>query len=135
MLQYYRFRDALNLFNSGKMEDGRRVLRELQSEYISMADELSELRAQVQEYEDILYLARNLVFDGSCYWLLTGSLRQGPFCRHCYAKNGLLVRLLDENGVFHCPNCSRDTRMDETPDNAADAKPRKAHAKVIPFGH
>ena len=120
MLQYYRFRDALNLFNSGKMEDGRRVLRELQSEYISMADELSELRAQVQEYEDILYLARNLVFDGSCYWLLTGSLRQGPFCRH---------------GVFPCPNCSRDTRMDETPDNAADAKPRKAHAKVIPFGH
>ena len=135
MLHYYRFKDALSLFSAGKLEEGRRILRELLSEYISMADELNALRAQVQEYEDILYLARNLIFDGSYYWLLTGSLRQGPFCPHCYAKNGLLVRLLGEDGVFRCPNCLRDMRIPKKEETAPNAEAVQTHAKIIPFGH
>lgn len=133
MLQYYRFKDALNLFKEGKLEDGRKALGELQSEYISMADELAALKAQVQEYEDILYLARNLVFDGSAYWLMTGSLRQGPFCRQCYAERGRLVRLIETDGAFQCPACVLEIPMqEEETKTQAEVRPA-AQAKILPF--
>lgn len=106
MLDYYQFKEVYTLFNEGHPEDARKLLAEMQSRYIEVCDENAMLKTQVEEMEDILYLAKNLVFDGSCYWLITGSIRQGPFCPSCYDREGSLIRLDTESGEWRCPVCN-----------------------------
>ena len=86
----------------------RRLLMEMQARYIAVCDENALLKMQVHEFEDILYLARNLVFDGSCYWLVAGGIKQGPFCPRCYNREGALIRLDAEDtgdGKWRCATC------------------------------
>ncbi|MDR0339399.1 MAG: hypothetical protein LBH65_03880 [Desulfovibrio sp.] len=145
MLEYHRFKAVSDLYRQGKDEEARLELAELQRRYVSLCDENTTLRMQAQEYEDILYLARNLVFDGEFYWLTTGGIRQGPFCPNCYNRDGLLMRLFGEAGKRCCgvchesyPGLSRREEMaargfDESQfAHAFDREPRRA--KVIPFG-
>lgn len=106
MLEYYRFKEALDCCMQGDADKAREILAELQQKYIEVCDENAMLRSQVAEYEDILYLAKNLEYDGRCYWLFTGSIRQGPFCRKCYDEHGLLTRLHEEGGdQWQCLSC------------------------------
>lgn len=105
MLDYYRFKEIHDLFMKGKTEEARHVLMEMQSRYVSLCDENTMLKMQVQEFEDILYLSRNLVFDGFCYWLITGNIKQGPFCQSCYNRDGVLVRLAAHDGAWQCATC------------------------------
>lgn len=105
MLDYYRFKEIHDLFMKGKTEEARHVLMEMQSRYVSLCDENTMLKMQVQEFEDILYLSRNLVFDGFCYWLITGNIKQGPFCQSCYNRDGVLVRLAAHEGMWQCATC------------------------------
>lgn len=95
MLEYYRFKVIRDLFLKGQVEEACIQLRELQKRYVNLCDENSAYKAQIREYEDILYLARNFVFDGVFYWLITGSIKQGPFCPNCYNRDGQLVRITD----------------------------------------
>jgi hypothetical protein len=95
MLEYYRFKVVHDLFLKGQFDEACLQLKELQKRYIGLSEEVSTLKAQVCEYEDILYLARNFVFDGSFYWLITGNIKQGPFCPNCYNRNGQMVRITD----------------------------------------
>ncbi len=95
MLEYYRFKSVYDLFLKGQFEEARSELSELQHRYVDLCQENQNLKTQVQEYEDVLYLARNLVFDGSFFWLITGSIKQGPFCPNCYNKDGILTRITD----------------------------------------
>ena len=103
---------------------------------------------QLQEYEDILYLARNLAFDGELYWLETGTIRQGPFCPNCYDRDGLLMRLSGERHDRYCTTCRELYRHPEAiaaavpqelvlADAARGAPPpvqeARRRAKVIPF--
>lgn len=107
MLDYYLFKQVLDLCGGGKAEEAREILAELQAKFIEVCDENSFLKAQVNEYEDILYLAKNLHFDGMCYWLQTGSIKQGPFCQYCYDKNGLLIRLNEHDEGWRCFTCGK----------------------------
>ena len=105
MLEYHRFRQVYDLFMKGREADAKEELAELQGRYVALCDENTSLKMQLQEYEDILYLARNLVFDGNFYWLITGSIRQGPFCPSCYDREGLLMRLSGEPPERFCSSC------------------------------
>lgn len=105
MLEYYRFKDTYELFLKGRTEDAKQHLQELQARYLALCDENISLRSQVQGYEDVLYLSRNLVFDGAFYWLVTGSIKQGPFCPTCYNRDGLLLRLTDDGKNRQCLTC------------------------------
>ncbi|MDR2826255.1 MAG: hypothetical protein LBV76_05615 [Deltaproteobacteria bacterium] len=95
MLEYYRFKVVHDLFLKGQIDEACLQLKELQKRYISLCEENSALKTQASEFEDIFYLARNIVFDGSFYWLITGNIKQGPFCPNCYNRNGQLVRITD----------------------------------------
>lgn len=106
MLDYYRFKQVHELYLKGRPDEARSLLQELQSSYVATCDENTSLKAQVQEYEDILYISKNLIFDGNSYWLHTGSIRQGPFCPECYNKEGLLVRLVQQDGQWICNHCA-----------------------------
>lgn len=106
MLEYYRFKEISDLFATGRPEEAKLRLMELQARYVHLCDENTVLRTQMQGYEDILYLSRNLIFDGSYYWLITGSIKQGPFCPTCYNRDGLLLRLADDGITRRCAVCS-----------------------------
>lgn len=148
MLDYYRFKAVSDLFLQGKVEEARLELAELQRRYVALCDENTTFKMQVQEYEDILYLARNLIMDGEFYWLITGNIKQGPFCPKCYNRDGLLMRLSGEKGDRYCAVCresfislpkhdkaavvSQDFADDGTFVPQLEKSQRKA--KVIPFG-
>ncbi|MDR1125285.1 MAG: hypothetical protein LBM64_04380 [Deltaproteobacteria bacterium] len=95
MLEYYRFKVIHDLFLKGQWDEACMQLKELQKRYVNICEENSALKSRMREYEDILFLARNFVFDGSFYWLITGSIKQGPFCPNCYNRDGQLVRITD----------------------------------------
>ncbi len=104
MLEYYRFKVINNLFLKGQTEAACLQLRELQKLYVDLCEENAVLKANMREFEDVLYLARNFVFDGTFYWLLTGNIKQGPFCPNCYNRDGQLVRI-SEARPRRCMNC------------------------------
>lgn len=104
MLEYYRFKVIHNLFLKGKTEEACLQLRELQKRYVDLCEENAVLKANSREYEDILFLARNFVFDGTFYWLITGNIKQGPFCPNCYTRDGQLVRITEMN-PRRCASC------------------------------
>lgn len=105
MLDYYLFKQVYDLFVEQRFEEAKSLLAELQGRYIEMADENEQLKSQVREFEDILYLAKNIEFDGRGYWLKTGTMRQGPFCQACFDKDGQLVRMQEDSAGLHCTAC------------------------------
>ena len=149
MLEYHRFKTVSDLFIKGRSEEARLELAELQRRYVALCDENTTFKMQLQEYEDILYLARHLIREGDFYWLITGSIKQGPFCPTCYDRDGLLMRLSGEAGNRFCTFC-RESFVAPAPllDMAAPhdslvhtevrlpvrEKPLLRKAKVIPFG-
>lgn len=147
MLDYHRFKTICDLFMRGKTEEARLALKELQRRYVALCDENTTLGMQIREYEDALCLARNLVREHGFYWLITGGIRQGPFCPACYGRDGLLMRLSGGPGDRYCVVCRE--QFGEEPEQcvwvvaaaqdfeeaapipATTAPPRKA--TVIPF--
>ena len=140
MLDYYRYKDVLELFVNGQTEEAKYLLMELQARHIALTDENSNLKTQVQEYEDILFISKNLLFDGSSYWLMTSGVKQGPFCRNCYSQDGQLIRLVETSDAWRCPNCNslrvQNMHGEELLPEAVNHNGMKSirPGKVIPFG-
>ncbi|MCC8193291.1 MAG: hypothetical protein LIP28_01410 [Deltaproteobacteria bacterium] len=124
MLEYFRFKEIHDLYTGGQIEEARHQLSELQARYVNLCDENAVLRTQIQGYEDILYLSRSLIFDGIFFWLITGSIKQGPFCPVCYNRDGLLLRLTDDGSSRHCLTCGSRFKRAQTP--AEKPLPRQA---------
>ncbi|MEG2172708.1 MAG: hypothetical protein RRY29_05550 [Desulfovibrionaceae bacterium] len=136
MLDYYSFKEINDLFAHGHAAQGRQLLMELQSRYIAMRDEMETMKQQVQEFEDILYLSKNLVRVGDFYWLKIGSTRQGPFCPDCYQRDGALTRLECHKDLMCCPYCGSSyqrppLKSTETAGKPADTAPRSS--RIIQF--
>lgn len=123
MLDYYSFKEINDLFAQGRAEQGRHRLMELQSRYIAMRDELESLRKQVQEFEDILYLSKNLVLVDGFYWLKVGSVRQGPFCPDCYQRDGALTRLEGQKHHLRCSYCGSMYQCPSIADHSIEHAP------------
>lgn len=107
MLDYYKYKEVSELFLKGKTRKARQLLQELQTGYVSLCDELSTLKLQFKEFDDIIHFSENLVFDGNYYWLKTGSVRHGPFCAECCTEEGVLVRLPHGNTQKICWRCGK----------------------------
>ncbi len=133
MLDYYRFKEINELFREGRQEQALHLLAEMQAKYIAVCDENAMLKMQVKEMEDILYLSKNLIFDGFCYWLITGNIKQGPFCRECYNREGALLRLDTQDDDWRCPVCGaqHERLMRRPPRPLARKAPQTA--KILPF--
>ena len=92
------------------------------------------MKKQVQEFEDILFLAQNLVTEGGQYWLRTGSIRHGPFCKPCYDYTGKLIRLESHTSVWRCPYCGLLHSRDHASGEAFAVSGASARqGKIIPF--
>lgn len=105
MLDYRKFREICELFASGKSEQARRLLMEMQSRCLGLRDEIAMLKFRIDELETALDLARNMSFESGFYWLMANGLRQGPFCPRCYESDGALIRLESQETGRFCPYC------------------------------
>ena len=134
MLHYAKFKEINELFIQGHFEAARRILMELQARYIALCDEVSVLKKQIREFEDILFLSQNLMAEGEQYWLRTGSIKQGPFCKPCYEYTGKLMRLESHKNVWRCPYCGLLHGRDPvSPMALAANSPLVRQGKIIPF--
>ncbi|MDR2050755.1 MAG: hypothetical protein LBQ63_03170 [Deltaproteobacteria bacterium] len=127
MLEYYRFKVINKLFLKGQTEEAFLQLRELQKRYIELCEENAVLKANAREFEDIAFLARNLIFDGNFYWLITGSIKQGPFCPCCYNRKGQMTRLSMTDSCS-CPSCGE---VFETVERGAEARPVASGGRAL----
>ena len=128
MVDYRKFKKINALIAQGHFEDARRTLLELQAHYIALYDEVSILKKQVQEFEDILFLSHNLRTEGGQYWLWTGSIKHGPFCKPCYEYTGKLIRLESHKSVWRCSFCGLLHNREP-----AVRDPLVRQGKIIPF--
>lgn len=134
MLDYYLFKQVHDLYQQGRTENARLILKELQEKYIETCDENALLKTQVQEYEDVLYLAKNLEYDGHSYWLKTGTIKQGPFCQQCFDKDGLLLRLHETGAHWKCLTCGMEYPRGESkhaPEEVQELPEKVTGGKVI----
>lgn len=134
MLDYYRFKEIHDAFLRGQHEEGRRMLMEMQSRYIALCDTNALLQYQIQEFKDILHLAHTMFFDGVCYWLITGSIKHGPFCRACYQRDGALAHLEKQYDIWQCPICGTLCDRSSAQDTpvASEETPVR-NSRLIPF--
>jgi hypothetical protein len=134
MLGYWKFKKIRELFIRGHFEAARRIVMELQARYIALHDEVGVLKKQVQEFEDILFLSQNLIVEGEQYWLRTGSIKHGPFCKPCYEYTGKLIRLESHASVWRCSYCGLLYTRAPAPRAALAANsPLSRQGKIIPF--
>ena len=142
MLDYWLFKKIYELALDNDFDEVKKVLSILQEKYIALCDENSMFKMQLQELEDIIYLANSLVNDGEVYWLKTGSIKQGPFCCHCYETKGVLLRLYDRESEWRCYTCGTVQKQKTPRKNPVDAPVGRVEAgghrinqqrKVIPF--
>ena len=133
MLDYHRFKEVDELYAQGRQDEARHLLMDMQGRYIAVCDENAMMCMQVHEFEDILYLAKNLVFDGFCYWLVTGSIKQGPFCQNCYNREGALIRLDTNNGKGTCSICGHVMERDPRLTRPTHPRTSKSGARILPF--
>lgn len=144
MLDYERFKLINDLFMQGRGEEARSQLMELQSYCIALRDEMSTLKTQVQEFEDIIFLSKSLHFDRQFYWIKIASVKQGPFCPQCYERDGTLMRLESRRNMLLCPYCGaehlraavcalEDGHREENARNDGTLSAQPRQARVIPF--
>ncbi|MCT4536094.1 hypothetical protein [Halodesulfovibrio sp.] len=130
MLDYSKFKEVSELFLKGKNREATLLLKELQSKYVSLCDEVSSLKLQVKEYDDILHFSENLIFDGNYYWLKNGNVRHGPYCAECCKDEGKLIRLPHGNSKKICWRCGTQYNVLAAPQKRPE---EKKMAKVIPL--
>ena len=147
MLDYERFKLINDLFMAGRAEEARHHLMEMQSRCIALRDEMTTLRTQVQEFEDIIFLSKSLHFDRQFYWIKIANMRQGPFCPQCYDRDGTLMRLESRRNMLLCPYCGAEhlravaCALEQPHGHALDdhsceehgLSPHPRQARVIPF--
>lgn len=127
MQDFYKFKEISDLIHRGQVEEANLLLASIQAKYIYVCDQNNFLRTQLQQLEETLFFAKNLYFDEICYWLNTGGIKQGPFCKQCYEQDGALIRLEPHNSLWICPTCQTVHQRKHTP----LAKPAPQLAKVF----
>jgi len=94
MLHYRLFKEINDLFASGRDEQARRLLMELQSRSIALHDELHLLQTRLKTMEEAMRLSCNLFRRNGLYWLKAQEVDLGPFCPRCYDHEGGLSSAL-----------------------------------------
>ncbi|MDR0466809.1 MAG: hypothetical protein LBH94_05575 [Deltaproteobacteria bacterium] len=135
MLDYWNFKIINGLLLEGRNGEARRLLMELQARYIALHDEVNELKRQVREFEEILFLSQNLVAEEGQYWLQTNGLMHGPFCKPCYEYAGKLIRLESRKNVRRCPYCGLlHSRKAASGEALAANNTLTRQRRILPFG-
>lgn len=135
LFQATGFKRALDLFEAGKIEEGKVLLKSLQDEFLAVCDENEALKSQLSEVAEVLDLAEKVQFDGQKYWLTDDGQRKGPFCQVCYDRDGLLVHLHEHESHWECQSCQGLYMIPREGKGTPQKKPhmRTALKKTIPL--
>lgn len=137
MIHYSHFYKLEKLVHEHKQAEAKQLINSIHTSYYNLQEENAQLHIQIQELKEILFISRNLIFDGDAYWLISEGQKIGPFCPKCYHDNGSLIRLqmekLDEFDMIYshehwtCSHC--DTRI--SPEVQVEQLPKRA--KILSF--
>lgn len=84
----------------------------LQSDVMELLEERNELEAQNSSLKQAADVAAKVKYEAPFYWLIDAGRRDGPFCQHCWDKDGMLIRLQRSSiqGVWSCRTCKNSYR-------------------------
>ena len=133
MLEFYKFKEINELFLKGRTEEARYSLMAMQEKYIALCDENSLLRSRLQEFEDMIYLARNVVYDGFSYWIMAGDVRQGPFCNVCYERDKKFSKLESHDNYMKCHVCGSTVTIPRHGSISQQESNNYKSAKILKF--
>ena len=61
---------------------------------------------EIRQLQEKIDTQEKMTFEKPYYWKINGAEKEGPFCQHCYDKDGKIVQLQDgENGCWNCTIC------------------------------
>lgn len=124
LFQATGFKRALDLFEAGRFDEGKVLLKSLQDEFLAVCDENEALKRQLAEVAEVLDLAEKVHFDGQKYWLDEDDERKGPFCQVCYDREGLLVHLHEHENHWECQSCHSLYMASHETEKTVPRKPR-----------
>ena len=107
MQLFHRLKKISDLFESGKNEQARQLLREILSNYLALHDETERQRLHIESLEKILEPEKNLFYTQGFFWLNTSDDKPcGPFCPTCMNTEGDLILLEKQNKGYFCRYCN-----------------------------
>ncbi|MCR4666758.1 MAG: hypothetical protein K5657_05640 [Desulfovibrio sp.] len=132
MQLFHRFKEISDLFETGRTEQARQLLREILSHYVALSDESDRLRLRISTMEKIIEPEKNLFYANGFFWLNASSEEPvGPFCPKCMNNEGDLIFLEKKGKSYHCPYCNNSfSAPKESPrcsDFTKSVRPRQAH--------
>ncbi|BCS87666.1 hypothetical protein [Pseudodesulfovibrio sediminis] len=135
LFQATGFKRAFDLFEEGKLDEAKALLKSLQEEFLAVCEENEALKSQISEVAEVLDLAEKIQFDGQKYWLIDDGERKGPFCQVCYDRDGLLVHLHQHENHWECQSCHGLYMIPRSTKDTPEKKPqmRSTLKKTIPL--
>jgi len=91
---------------AGNKELNEKIL-ELHGELLKLLQANLTLTQRVAELEAAQKTRETLEFDGHVYWVgKRGDRKNGPYCTKCWDADQKLLRVMEFNRGWRCPQCS-----------------------------
>jgi hypothetical protein len=110
-----KYSDIVDLIKKGATFEAQEKIMELRAAALDLEEENIELRKRVAELEESLEIKNNVIWEAPYYFIEKNGEKEGPFCQHCYDKDGKLIRLQSSRntpGSWSCLCCENVVRDD-----------------------
>jgi hypothetical protein len=92
-----------------KLADLISALADARIETAEIQSLIAEKDEKIKQLKETLETNKNVKYDKPYYWLGEGSEREGPYCQHCFDKDGKLIRLQGYgSGYWDCKVCKNN---------------------------
>ena len=92
-----------------KLADLISALADARIETAEIQSLIAEKDEKIKQLQETLETKKNVKYDKPYYWLGEGPEREGPYCQHCFDKDGKLIRLQGYgNGYWDCKVCKNN---------------------------
>ncbi|HEY8272026.1 MAG TPA: hypothetical protein VIG33_14135 [Pseudobdellovibrionaceae bacterium] len=105
-----------------KLADLISALAEAKIQVTEIQQILLEKDAKLKVLQEQLTKKEMLQWESPYYWLIDGTLKDGPFCQHCYDKNLDIIRLQGNGkGFWECKACKNSYKDKSYNHNASSS--------------
>lgn len=87
------YKDIVDLIKKGATVEAQEQIMTLREAALELQEDNLALRERVKTLEEALRTKEQLHYDKNKYWLVNNSVKDGPYCQHCYDANEKLIRL------------------------------------------
>jgi hypothetical protein len=95
-----------------KLADLISALADAKIEAADIQSLVLEKDEEIKRLKEALEIKQQVKYEKPYYWLCEGDNKDGPYCQHCFDKEGKLIRLqsFNNNGYWRCMVCKSDYR-------------------------